>query len=241
MDANASPSFEVATIKPTKPDEQRKLLVVRGNRFETVNTSMNNLISFAYGLHPKQIVGAPAWFDSDKFDIDGKPDIEGRPNDKQLKGMIQKLLADRFSLKFHRDKRELPVYVLSAAKSGPKLTKSEGDPNGLPGLFFRQLGALNVRNATMGDFTNLMQEAVLDRPVVNQTGLEGRYDFTLNWTPDDSQFGGLGAKIPPPTDNANAPPNLYTAVQEQMGLKLDATKALADVLVIDHVEKPSAN
>jgi uncharacterized protein (TIGR03435 family) len=241
MDANASPSFEVATIKPTKPDEQRKLLVVRGNRFETVNTSMNNLISFAYGLHPKQIVGAPAWFDSDKFDIDGKPDIEGRPNDKQLKGMIQKLLADRFSLKFHRDKRELPVYVLSAAKSGPKLTKSEGDPNGLPGLFFRQLGALNVRNATMGDFTNLMQEAVLDRPVVNQTGLEGRYDFTLNWTPDDSQFGGLGAKIPPSTDNANAPPNLYTAVQEQMGLKLDATKALADVLVIDHVEKPSAN
>jgi uncharacterized protein (TIGR03435 family) len=93
----------------------------------------------------------------------------------------------------------------------------------------------------MADFTHLMQQAVLDRPVVDQTGLTGRYDFTLNWTPDDSQFGGMGVKVPPPTDSANAPPALYTAIQEQIGLKLDATKAPAEVLVIDHVEKPSEN
>jgi uncharacterized protein (TIGR03435 family) len=86
-----------------------------------------------------------------------------------------------------------------------------------------------------------MQAAVLDRPVINQTELAGRYDFTLKWTPDDSQFSGMGAKIPPPTDNADAPPNLYTAIQEQIGLKLDATKGAAEVLVIDKVEKPSAN
>jgi uncharacterized protein (TIGR03435 family) len=103
------------------------------------------------------------------------------------------------------------------------------------------LGKLNVRNALMSDFTGLMQSAVLDRPVVDQTGLAGRFDFTLNWTPDDSQFGGMGAKIPPPTDSADAPPNLYTAIQEQIGLKLDATKAPADVMIIDHVEKPSEN
>jgi bla regulator protein blaR1 len=163
------------------------------------------------------------------------------PNDKQLKGMLQKLLASRFQLKFHQDKKELSVYVLSVAKSGPKLTKSEGDPNGLPGLFFRQLGRLNVRNANMNDFVQLLQGAVMDRPVLDQTGLTGRFDFTLNWTPDDSQFGGMGAKVPPPTDGANAPPNLYTAIQEQIGLKLDATKASAEVMVVDHVEKPSEN
>jgi uncharacterized protein (TIGR03435 family) len=108
-------------------------------------------------------------------------------------------------------------------------------------LFFRGLGDLGVRNANMADFTGLMQQAVLDRPVLDQTELTGRYDFTLVWTPDDSQFAGMGAKIPPPTDSANAPPNLYTAIQEQIGLKLEATKAPADVMVIDHVEKPSEN
>jgi len=131
--------------------------------------------------------------------------------------------------------------VLSVAKTGQKMTKSEGDPSGLPGLWFQQLGDLNVRNANMADFSGLMQSAVLDRPVLDQTGIAGRWDFTLKWTPDDSQFSGMGARIPPPTDSANAPPNLYTAIQEQIGLKLEATKAPADVMVIDHVEKPSDN
>jgi uncharacterized protein (TIGR03435 family) len=188
------------------------------------------------------VTGLPAWAETEKFDITAKPDIEGTPNDKQLKGMLQKLLAERFKLTFHHEKRELPVYVLSVAKSGNKMTKEESDPNGLPGLGFRgKLGDLIVRNATMGDFTGLMQSVVLDRPVLDQTGITGRWDFTLLWSPDDSQFAGMGAKIPPPADNASAPPNLYTAIQEQIGLKLDATKALADVLVVDKAEKPSDN
>jgi uncharacterized protein (TIGR03435 family) len=241
MDANASPSFEVATIKPTKPDEQGKAFLVRGRRFQTINVSLNEMISFAYGVHSKQVIGAPDWAGSDKFDIDAQPDGEGAPSDKQWKGMLQKLIVERFKLTFHRDKKELSVYALSVAKTGQKLTKSEGDPNGLPGLFFQGLGDLHVTNANMADFAGLMQEAVLDRPVLDQTGLNGRFDFTLKWTPDDSQFGGMGAKIPPPTDSANAPPALYTAIQEQIGLKLDATKAPAEVLVIDHVEKPSEN
>jgi len=241
MNANASPTFEVATIKPSKPDQPGKAFLVQGRRFKTINTTMTEIISFAYGVHSKQIIGAPAWFDTDKFDIDAQPDGEGAPNDKQWKGMMQKLVTERSKLTFHRDKRELSVYVLSAAKTGPKLTRSEGDPNGLPGLFFRALGDLNVRNANMADFTSLLQNAVLDRPVVDQTRLAGRWDFLLKWTPDDSQFGGLAAKIPPPTDGSTAPPALYTAIQEQIGLKLDATKAPAEVLVIDHVEKPSEN
>ena len=132
------------------------------------------------------------------------------------------------------------MYALTIAKSGPKLAKSEGDPNGLPGLSFQGLGVLHVTNANMTHFTNLMQSTVLDRPVVDQTGLTGRYDFTLNWTPDDSEFGGMGASVPPTAAGAN-PPNLYTAMQEQLGLRLDATRAPAEVLVIDHVEKPTEN
>ena len=241
MAADANPSFEVATIKPSKPDDQRKAFIVRGNEFHIINEPLTQIISFAFDVQAKQVVGLPEWGDSDKYDIDAKPDGEGAPSGKQWKIMIQKLLADRFQLTFHKDKKELSVYVLSVSKTGSKLTKDDSAPNGLPGLFFQGLGKLNVRNALMTDFTGLMQSVVLDRPVVDQTGLTGRFDFTLNWTPDDSQFGGMGAKIPPPTDSADAPPNLYTAIQEQIGLKLEATKAPADVMVIDHVEKPSAN
>jgi uncharacterized protein (TIGR03435 family) len=242
MDANANPSFEVATIKPSKPDDPRKAFIVNGRHFQIINQPLVQVLCFAYEVQAKQLVGLPPWAETEKYDIDAQPDGEGAPSDKQWKGMLQKLVAERFKLTFHKDKKELPVYVLSVAKSGPKLTKSEGDPNGLPGLFFRgKLGDLGVRNANMADFRQLMQSAVLDRPVIDQTELKGRFDFTLLWTPDDSQFQGMGAKIPPPTDAANAPPNLYTAIQEQLGLKLDATKALADVMVVDHAEQPSAN
>ncbi len=194
MAANANPSFEVATIKPSKPDAPGKLFGVDGRQFKTLNTTLSDLISFAYGVHAKQVVGAPAWAETDKFDITAKPDGEGAPSQQQWKTMWQKLLAERFQLAFHHDKKELSVYVLSTGKTEPKLlTKSEGDPNGLPGLFFRQLGALSGRNATMGEFANMiLQNAVLDRPVLDQTGITGRWDFTLNWTPDDSQFAGFG-------------------------------------------------
>ena len=240
MAANASPSFEVATIKPSKPDDSRKFLIIdQDGQLKTANYSLLDLISFTYGVHQKQIVGAPAWMSNDKYDIVGKAEGQGAPSQKQWKEMLQKLLTERFKLNFHRDKKELSVYVLSVAKSGSKLTRSSGDPNGLPGLFFRGPGNLVVRNATTGDFSNMiLQGVVLDRPVLDQTGISGKYDFTLDWTPDDSQFPGT--KLPPATAGTNAP-SLYAAIQEQLGLRLEATKAPADVIAIDHVEKPSAN
>lgn len=241
MAADADPNFEVATIKPSKPDEPGKAFLWRGGQFITVNTTVNDLIKFAYGVQEKQIIGGPDWLSSQKFDIAGKPDVPGTPSSDQLKGMAQKLLADRFQLKFHRDKKELSAYVLTVAKSGNKMKQDTGNPKGLPGLFFRQLGVLTVQNATMKDFTGLMESAVLDRPVVDQTGLQGRWDFILKWTPDESQFGGMGIKVPPPTDAADAPPPLFTAIQDQIGLKLEAEKASVEVLVLDHVEQPSAN
>ena len=241
MAADADPSLEVATIKPSQPDRPGRAFLWRGNRFTTINTTLMALIGFAYDVQEKQVIGGQDWMNSEKFDVEGKPDTPGTPSREQLRTMVKKLLADRFQLKFHNEKKELPAYVLTTGKTEPKMTKDDTDLNGLPALFFRQLGDLNVRNATMEDFAHLMQSAVLDRPVVDHTGLAGKWDFQLKWTPDDSQFGGMGMRPPPPSEAADAPPPLFTAIQEQLGLKLESGKAQVEVMVIDHVEQPSAN
>jgi uncharacterized protein (TIGR03435 family) len=239
MAADANPDFEVATIKPSPPGRPGKLFTVRGTHVLTINTSLVDLIQMAYGVQQKQIAGGPSWLSSDKFDIDGVPDVPGTPSMEQLKGLVQKLLANRFALKFHRETKEMSAYVLTVAKNGPKLKKD--DASGLPALFFPQLGTLVVRNATMDAVAQVLQGSVFDRPVVDNTGLQGRWDFTLKWTPDESQFSGLGVKVPPPSNAADAPPPFFTAIQEQIGLKLEAGKAPVPVLVIDHVEQPSPN
>jgi uncharacterized protein (TIGR03435 family) len=244
MAADAALSFDVATIKPSVPNRPGKGFGYRNGHFMTINTDMNDLIAFAYGLHTKQIINGPEWFGTDLFDIEGKPDAEGRPNQKQIQLMVQKLLVDRFKLTFHHDQRELSVYVIGVASGGPKMTKSSAAPNDLPGFGFRALGDLNVHNMTMKDFATWMQNGVMDKPVMDQTGLTDRYDFQLKWTPDESQFAAfrsVGAVVPPPTDDPKAPPALYTAIQEQLGLKMGPAKAPDEVIVIDHVEKPSAN
>jgi uncharacterized protein (TIGR03435 family) len=238
MAADANPVFEVATIKPSRPDAQGKGIRVNGRQFSTLNTTLADLITFAYGIHARQITGAPAWVETDKFDLSAKPDGEGQPSGEQWKTMLKKLIGERFEFKFHRDKKELSVYAIVPGKSGPKLTKSESTGN-LPALFFRGRGNLPARNATMTDLANVMQAAVLDRPVVDQTGLTDRYDFTLLWTPDQFQFGG--APAPPPSDAANAPPDLFKAFEDQLGLKLISAKAPAEVFVVDKVERPSEN
>jgi uncharacterized protein (TIGR03435 family) len=244
MDANASPAFEVATIKPSKPDEPNKYFLLGRRRFKVANANLNDLITFAYGVHPKQVVGAPAWAETDKFDIEAEPDGEGVPSIDQWKTMLQKLLGDRCKLSFHHDRKEMAVYILSVGKTGAKLAPSLGNAMGLPGLGFRGRigGDVSAFNATIGDFINFMTRNVkLDRPMIDRTGISGRYDFTLDWTPDDSQFSGTGGKLVSPAESPSTLPSLYTAIQEQLGLRLEATRAAADVLVIDRVEKPSEN
>jgi uncharacterized protein (TIGR03435 family) len=241
MAADAVPKFDVVTIKPSDPNRPGKLFTIRGRHVLTVNTNVNDLITFAYSLHTKQLVNAPPWFATDKFDIDGVPDVEGQPNLKQLRLLIQSALTDRFKLTFHHDQKELSVYALTVAKGGPKLTDTIHKPSEPVNFGYRKLGALMVTNATMKDFCDGMQGSALDRPAVDHTGLTGRYDFTLNWTPDESQFEAMGGYRPPATEDPNAPPALSTAMQEQLGLKFESVKAPADVFVIDHVEKPSAN
>ena len=239
MAADADPSFEVATIKPSDPNERGKGFGGPPGRFRTINTTLDDLIMFAYGVHTKQIAGGPDWLGTQKFDIEAKPDTPGQASDKQNRLMMRKLLVARFALKFHEEKRDLPAFVLTVAKGGPKMEKSEDDPNAPTTFAFRQLGNLVFRNITMPDFASWMQ-TVLDRPVVDHTELTGRYQGVLKWNPDETQFAIFGPP-PQPSTAADAPPDLYHAIQEQIGLKMEAAKTPVEVMVLDHVEKPSEN
>lgn len=244
MPAGATPGLDVATVKPSKPGQPGKRFTFRGRSLVTINTNGNDLLTFAYGLHARQIVGAPDWFGTELFDVDAVPDVEGRPNANQMRLLLQRLLADRFKLTFHREQRELSVYLLSLGSGGIKAQVTTAGPTDPPGFGFRALGDLTVRNMDIREFAQGMQSAVMDRPVVDQTGLKDRYDFTLKWTPDDSQFAqfrGTGTAPPKPSDDPNAPPGLYTAILEQVGIRIAPGKAQVEVFVVDHVERPAAN
>jgi uncharacterized protein (TIGR03435 family) len=242
MADNANLAFDVATIKPANPATPGKsILVGRGgsNLFTTTNSTLSELISFSYSIHPKQIVGGPSWIESELYDISAKPEQPGIPNTTQLRTMVQKLLAERFGLAFHIEKRETSAFVLSVGKNGSKMTKSETGGI-LPGIGGRGPGGLNVVNATMGDFSGFLQGRMLDRPVVDQTGLKDRFNFTLEFKPDLSQLppGAAPPQLPPEIENR---PDLFTAIREQLGLQLESTKAPVEMYVIDKVQKPSEN
>lgn len=240
-------AFEVATIKPTGPDARGRFFRMQtAQQFVTQNHALKPLIAAAYNLHPDTILGGAAWVDSDHYDIRAKTPGEVRPNLDEQMAMLRNLLAERFSLKFHREQKDLPVYALTGAKGGPKLTESttspDASPEGPPPLIFvisPALVRLPARNATMAELASIMQRAALDRPVIDRTGLSARYDFDLEFTPDETVFGGAFA-APPATDDV-AKPDLRAAMQQQLGLRLEATKGPVALLMIDHAERPSAN
>jgi uncharacterized protein (TIGR03435 family) len=248
MDVKAKPVFEVATIKPSDPKQPGwGINVNRSGIFKTRNTNLSDLLKFAYSVHSKQIAGAPAWADSEKFDIEAKPDTPGLPTIDQMRAMVQKLLADRFALTFHEEKKELSAYAITVAKGGPKLKKEEDPAVPGPGFGGMPQRGFNVRVATMAQFAAVMQAQFMEQPVVDQTGLgDTRYNFILKWTPDPTQSAGYGQAGPPPvpqapTPDADAPPDLFSAMVQQLGLQMKMTKAPIDVMVIDKVEKPSEN
>jgi uncharacterized protein (TIGR03435 family) len=248
MAADADPAFDVATIKPNNTNAtSMQQLTIGGRNFTVRAGSLIDLISFAYGVQPKQIVNAPDWSSSDRYDISATITPEGAPNPAQVRTMIQKLLVERFGLKSHNEKRDMSAYVLSPGKSGPKLNPTQlSGP--LPGFGMRPSPnptgvTLMARNADFDEFRSFLQNLVLDRPVVDHTGLTGKYDFQLTFTPDDSQFNGHPPKLPAGTDTsaAESAPDLIQAFDKQLGLKLSAEKIAVDVIAIDHVDKPSAN
>jgi uncharacterized protein (TIGR03435 family) len=243
MAADAEPGFEVATIKPNESGEANlRQLTMNGRNFVLKNGSLDDLIGFAYNVQKKQIVNGPDWADKDRYDIAGVPDVDGTPNVDQLRMMIRKLLADRYKLTFHREKRELPAFVLRTEKTGQKLIASDSTDT-RPNVGFRGVPngvTMVVTNATVAELASVLQMMVLDRPVVDQTSVAGKYDLSVTFMPDASQFNGRPPRQSA-ADGVDAAPDLYEAIERQLGMKLSQEKAPVEVIAIDRVEKPSAN
>jgi uncharacterized protein (TIGR03435 family) len=255
--SHAAFSYDVATVKPSDPnrppDEDDIGYDSKTGVFNTVNQSLKEIIKFAYDLSvgtDQQISGGPKWVSSEKFDIVAKPDsgtiaalqkLTGSERTQQVRLMVQTLIEDRFKLRVHHDTRVLPVLSLSVDKKGLKITpsKMEADPKRWEGIRGKP-GQLEGHACEIALFANVLTALpeVGGRLVLNRTGLMGKYDFMLKWMPDST----LG---PPSIGSATSPdpsaPSLFTAIAQQLGLKLEATKGPVDTIVIDSVTVPSPN
>jgi len=251
--------FEVASVKPNLSGERRIMFrPMLGGRFVAENATVRILIQLAYGVQPFQISGGPAWLDTDHYDIEAK--APSNINFDLMPPYLESLLEDRFQLKIHRETKELPIYALVVAKGGSKLQEAKAGncfvpdpakPAPLPepgkvlptpcgGFFVTQntMNGASIKLATVGQ--NLSNR--LGRPVVDKTGLTGTYDIHLEWTPDPGLGGGPGPGGPPvPESSDSSGPSIFTAIQEQLGLRLDSQKGPVETIVIDHVEKASEN
>jgi uncharacterized protein (TIGR03435 family) len=256
------PAFEVASIRPSKSDSTLLNFMISPTRFRVENGTVTALIRFAYNIKSDdQLPKEPGWIGTERFDIDAEvadsqveamktmiPDMRF----EQYRMMMQSLLADRFKLQSSQQMKELPVFALVVAKSGPKLTRVdvslEPQMQHMPTLSGGSRGALAARAVSMALFTNWLsgRDDIGGRVVVDETGLAGSYDFTLNWTLDSTRaaMSSANSASQGPGTSAtqeSAGPSILTAIQEQLGLKLESTKAKVEALVINHVEWPSEN
>ncbi len=237
-DQMAGPKFEVASVKPARPDaEERQLAFRPGARLSASNATVKQLVLAAYEIMPFQLSGAPDWVESEGFDVEAKP-ADPKTTRERFREMIQALLADRFHLRFHRATKSLPIYELVVAKGGPRL---EGARNDDPEVDMRSSrGRMTGIRATMPMFASALSRP-LERKVVDETGLKGVYTFELKFVPDE----GSGRPAPPERSGPPRPddsePSIFTALREQLGLSLKPTRGPVDILVIDHVERPSEN
>jgi uncharacterized protein (TIGR03435 family) len=242
--------FEVASVKLHTSDDQRVMMVAQpGGRFVAENIPLRLLIRTAFQLQDDQIVGGPEWLATDRFDIQARaPDLPGAPN-AQLLVMLRSLLTDRFKMSTHSEKRELPVFALERAKRDgslgpglrpttcPELSVDVSQPQPCTNVQ-TGVGSLNVRGMPFGQFTPFLSPYV-NRVVVDRSGLDGRYDLDLKWNPEPrgQDLDRAGA---PPVSDPNAV-SIFTAIQEQLGLRLNATRDTVEVLVIDTLEHPTPN
>jgi uncharacterized protein (TIGR03435 family) len=220
--------FEVAAINPANIVKitagATSSSRVGGGRFEVRGFTLKALVKMAYRIQDYQISGGPKWFDSETYDIDAK--FPAGATDQQVPQMLQSLLADRFHLAFHHETRTVSAYELVAAKNGPTLHEAPADKGQGLGSGPRMIRS---KGASMAALVDKLGE-MLECPVVDRTGLQGIYAFDLAFAP-----------IQPDPSGNDSGPSIFSALQEQMGLKLEKTKAPVEVTVIDRAEKPSAN
>jgi uncharacterized protein (TIGR03435 family) len=234
-------TFDVATIKPTAGTESAWHLLPTPDGYTGLNVSLRKLIELAYGVPDgKLIVGGPTWADSAKFDLEAKFDPAQVPNMtnltfRQRADMLQPLLADRFKLRIHHESRDFPAFLLVVDKHGLKLQDLRRPDTGsttfgIDCTFRNKSGLLSAKGCSVSSLTGILQSAA-GRIILDKTALTGRYNIDLHWTPDNAPVDG---SVP-------SGPSIFTALQEQLGLKLEPSTAPLDVLVIDSVEKPSEN
>jgi uncharacterized protein (TIGR03435 family) len=246
----ALPEFEVASVKPSSTNE-RMNYGQRPNGIFGTNMPAKGWIQIAYGIKAFQIVG-PDWISFEKFDIDAK--AENLSSARQKLSMLQALLADRFKLTLHRETRESPVYNLVVSRGGLKMRPSkdqtlwagdypDGSPDGRPltggGPKSLAPGRFAGDAIPMTMFVNLLA-GPLDRPVINKTGLTGRFDIDLRYAPGSGQAPSVESVGSAPPDSSSEA-SLFTAIQEQLGLRLESTKGPVEMLIIDHIERPRGN
>lgn len=238
-------TFETSSIRPSPASEKGlSFKYVNARQFTANNHTLRECIGFAYDINPDLVSGGPTWLDSDRYDIAGVVPGDTRPPTSQLLLMFQALLEDRLKLTVHRTQKEEPVYTLVLGDSDFRLKENTSHTEQGAFLFkFREAGpsdrrtmVLPARNASMDGFASLLQRSVLDRPVLDRTGLSGRYDFDLEWKIDGTKFDRPTSPNEKPSDK----PDLFTAVR-QLGLKLESSNASIDVIVVDHVERIAAN
>lgn len=246
--------FETASIKPSAPAQGGRMMIgiqtLPGGRVSMSNVTVKILLQQAYNIRDFQIVGGPSWISTERYDIVAKP--EGSATDAQVKVMLQSLLKDRFKLEFRRETRELPTYALVIAKGGPKLKVSdapredqedrgggrgEGGGGGRRGMVRMGRGHFEATGAPISALINQLAIA-LRRSVIDKTGLTGEYDFNLDWAPDET---GRGPAAEGSSSTDAEGPSIFTALQEKLGLKLEATKGPVEVFVIGSAEKASEN
>jgi uncharacterized protein (TIGR03435 family) len=242
--AAAGPSFEVATIRPSAPEEHARSLGWEGRRFTARYTTISQMMQFAYNLQAKQVVNAPGWLDSTTYDIEAQA-AAGEPSAAEFRGMMQHLLVERFGMKTHWEPRTMSAYALVVAKGGSKLAaaKEQASKETVdipPGVRIQRMPHLWMRvvavDGTMPELAAELQRVEFDRPVVDQTGIKGTFDFAVTATSTKPYFEGEA-----PEAGDAAPPVIFTALEEQLGLRLEPVKTAVQCLVVDEVQRPSAN
>jgi uncharacterized protein (TIGR03435 family) len=233
-------TFAVAVVKPSAPDESRNIKFLPGGRFVARGATVRLLIKIAYNLNDDELDGGPSWIGLKRFDIEATPDTPDAATDSGRNHLrLQRLLTDRFQLKLRSEKKTMSTYALLVAKGGPKL-KPAATP-GAPSQFHGNNGTIFLTNATMDQFAAGMSDWV-GHPVLNQTGLDGKYDIKLEWTPDQPQPpGSPGAAPPSATPSYDSGPTIFTALQQQLGLSLQSRKNEALCEVVESVELPAEN